>query len=293
MTETATSLRHKIVRADDLDAVVRTMKAMAASSIGQYEMAVNALEDYYHAIQLGLSLCLDDVAPYLDSHTSNSKPTVFIVFGSDQGLVGQFNAMMADFVHTEMDEHTTSQPQFWTIGERIKTGLEDQQCDVSQHFDLPVSISAITQLIGELVIHIDAMREQDEVTQFYVFHHQPVSASRYKPVKHRLLPFDKAWHQQLKQVDWPSQALPEVLGNNFATLGMLIREFLFVSLYKACAESLASENASRLAAMQRAEENIEALQDSLHKRYHRLRQENIDEELSDVIQGYEALKLRR
>jgi F-type H+-transporting ATPase subunit gamma len=62
-----------------------------------------------------------------------------------------------------------------------------------------------------------------------------------------------------------------------------------VSLFKACAESLASENASRLAAMQRAEKNIDERLADLGRTFHRLRQSGIDEELFDVIAGYESL----
>jgi F-type H+-transporting ATPase subunit gamma len=76
------------------------------------------------------------------------------------------------------------------------------------------------------------------------------------------------------------------------TLMALVREFLFVSLYRACAESLASENASRLAAMQRAEKNIDDLLEALSHTFHRLRQSGIDEELFDVISGFEALSVK-
>ncbi|MEI8631787.1 F0F1 ATP synthase subunit gamma [Vibrio sp. PP-XX7] len=75
------------------------------------------------------------------------------------------------------------------------------------------------------------------------------------------------------------------------TLRAFVREYLFVSLFRACAESLASENASRLAAMQRAEKNIDELKEDLNRTFHRLRQSGIDEELFDVILGFEALKL--
>ena len=73
------------------------------------------------------------------------------------------------------------------------------------------------------------------------------------------------------------------------TLRALIREYLFVSLYRACAESLASENASRLAAMQRADKNIDELLNILNAHSRNLRQSNIDAELFDVISGFEAL----
>lgn len=81
----------------------------------------------------------------------------------------------------------------------------------------------------------------------------------------------------------------EVLSPGEATLLALVREYLFVSLFRACAQSMASENASRLAAMQRAEKNIDELLDELHQGYNRLRQGSIDEELFDVIAGFEAL----
>jgi F-type H+-transporting ATPase subunit gamma len=59
------------------------------------------------------------------------------------------------------------------------------------------------------------------------------------------------------------------------------------------AESLTSVNASRLAAMQRAEKNIDDLLEDLTRRFHQLRQRGIDEELFDVISGFEALANER
>jgi F-type H+-transporting ATPase subunit gamma len=52
---------------------------------------------------------------------------------------------------------------------------------------------------------------------------------------------------------------------------------------------LASENASRLAAMQRAEKNIDDLVLDLNQKFRRLRQTSIDEELFEVLAGYESL----
>ena len=87
--------------------------------------------------------------------------------------------------------------------------------------------------------------------------------------------------------------MPEVTGGGTAALRALIREYLFVSLFRACAESLASENASRLAAMQRADKNIDELLEALNGTFHRLRQSGIDEELFDVVSGFEALTRER
>ena len=63
MSDTTASLRRKINSAGDLQSVVRTMKALAASSIGQYEKSVRALADYYRTVELGLSACFRESVP--------------------------------------------------------------------------------------------------------------------------------------------------------------------------------------------------------------------------------------
>ena len=129
-----------------------------------------------------------------------------------------------------------------------------------------------------------------EIGQLYLFHNSPRSGAAYEPVSQHLLPLDEQWGLKLAHLPWPTGNLPEVIGGREQTLRALIREYLFVSLYKACAESLASENASRLAAMQRAEKNIEELEGDLNQTIRLLRQTSIDEELSslDVLSGYES-----
>jgi F-type H+-transporting ATPase subunit gamma len=126
-----------------------------------------------------------------------------------------------------------------------------------------------------------------------VFHNRPQSGALYEPVSQRFLPLDAQWEQGLAKVPWPTGSLPEIMCSGSATLRALIREYLFISLFKACAESLSSENASRLAAMQRAEKNIDELLEDLNQTFHRLRQGGIDEELFDVISGFEALSEKK
>ena len=101
MSDTTASLRRKINSAGDLQAVVRTMKALAASNIGQYEQSVRALGDYYRTVELGLSLCFRGTGSAA-ALTGETRPTDAgaigaVVFGSDQGLVGQFNDVVADY----------------------------------------------------------------------------------------------------------------------------------------------------------------------------------------------------
>lgn len=79
------------------------------------------------------------------------------------------------------------------------------------------------------------------------------------------------------------------MADTVVSSGTLAHEYLFISPYKACAESLESEHASRLAALQRPEKNIAAMTADLRQSFYRLRQSSIDEELFDVIAGLNAL----
>jgi F-type H+-transporting ATPase subunit gamma len=156
---------------------------------------------------------------------------------------------------------------------------------------VPNSVKAITPLVGRIQIESEEHREKGEYARLYIFHNRPQAGALYEPVSQRLLPLDAQWQQGLVKVKWPTGNLPEVMDAGTATLRALIREYLFISLFRACAESLASENASRLAAMERADRNIDELLSTLRNTTRRLRQSSIDEELFDVVSGFEALNL--
>ncbi|MEB0032158.1 F0F1 ATP synthase subunit gamma [Undibacterium sp. RTI2.1] len=289
MSDTMTSLRHKIDSAANLQSVVRTMKAVAASSIGQYENALRSLDDYYRTVQLGLTACLRQNAPAVPSSTLQKKADGIgaIVFGSDQGLVGQFNDVMVDFVDTTL-ALLPGKKMVWAVGERIESRLAETKMVAERSFSLPNSTSTISILVGEILIAIEAIREQGSVTQIYLFYNRRISGSTYAPVSRRLLPFDDVWRRDLAVVDWPTKNLPEIMNQKNEALLAFVREYLFVTVFMACAQSLASENASRLSAMQRAEKNIEELLDDLNRSFHQQRQSGIDEELFDVISGFAA-----
>ena len=293
MTGTIASLRRKIGSASELQSVVRTMKAMAASNIGQYEKAERALGDYYRSVELGLSICLRKAAPVvqiIDGGARKSPAAIeAVVFGSDQGLVGRFNDVVADFAMSALAA-LPGKPRVWAFGERVHGRLADAGLTLMGLFAVPNSVQAITPLIGQILVESESRQVQGQVTELHLFYNRPASEATYAPVTQRLLPLDHNWQRRLAELPWPTAALPEVIGDHTVTLRALIREYLFVSLFRACAESLASENASRLAAMQRADKNIDDLLETLNGTFHQLRQSGIDEELFDVTAGFEALR---
>jgi len=292
MSDTLASLRRKISGAGDLESVVRSMKALAAASIGQYEKSVLALADYYRTVELGLAVCLRKrggvAAEQAGRADAAAKAVSAIVFGSDQGLVGQFNDVLADFVAKALAALPGAK-KVWAVGERVHARLADAGLTPVGLFAVPTSVNAITPLVGQILVESEAHHGKGEIGQLYLFHNRPKSGAAYEPVSQHLLPLDAQWGLSLAHLPWPTKNLPVVLGGQEQTLRVLVREYLFVSLFKACAESLASENASRLAAMQRAEKNIDELLGTLTHTFRRLRHTSIDEELFEVLAGYESL----
>ena len=293
MTETLESLRRKIDGASELDSVVRTMKALAASSIVQYERALRSLDDYYRTVELGLIAWSGHTNTTIDSYRrvrESNAATGAVVFGSDQGLIGQFNEVLVDYAVNKLASMPGNEINIWAVGERVQGVLADVSFTTTGYFPMPNYIAAISSLVGRILTEIATQHEQGKVSEVYLFHNRPKSGAVYEPVMQQLLPLDKAWQHELARIPWPTRNLPEVINNGESTLKALIHEYLFISLYRSCAESLASENASRLAAMQRAEKNIEELLEELNQAFHRLRQSSIDAELFDVIAGFEALE---
>jgi F-type H+-transporting ATPase subunit gamma len=296
MSENTASLNRKISSAGDLQSVVRTMKALAASSIGQYDKSVRALGDYYRTIELGLGACFREggpAAPMVKRKGQTDAGSIgAVVFGSDQGLVGQFNDVVADYAVKTLAA-LPGKPEVWAVGERVHARLVDAGLPVMGAFAVPNSVQAITPLVGQIQIESEARRAKGEYVRVYVIHNRPKSGALYEPVSQRLLPLDAQWQEGLAKVPWPTKLPPEVMCGGSVTLRALIREYLFISIFRACAESLASENASRLAAMERADKNIDDLLETLHTTFHRIRQAGIDEELFDVIAGFEALSTQK
>jgi len=295
--ETQESLLRKLNGAEDLKSVVRTMKAMAASNIGQYEMAVSSLGEYYRTVSLGIVAYfrqekIDVVNEHKEPKSKEEKLICAIVFGSDQGLVGQFNDSLTDFVSQSLHD-LPGKKEIWAVGERVQLLLADIGYNTTKLFSVPNSVNAITPLVQQILTKSEEIYDKGKMNEVYIFHNQPMLATGYSPQLQRLLPLDEQWKQSLAELKWPTKAIPQIIGAIKPTLLALIHAYLFAALFKACAESLASENTSRLAAMQRAEKNIDELLDELSHKFHSLRQSTIDEELFDVVSGFEALKTDR
>jgi F-type H+-transporting ATPase subunit gamma len=290
---TLEGLRRQIDTATDLSSVVTTMKTLAAVSIHQYEQAVEALADYNRTIELGFQIVLSEGSFRVD-HAATDGQEVVVIFGSDQGMCGQFNEEIVEFYRdAEVDREDQAGEARFAVGGRLLGPLLDAGLELREQFPVPSSVSEITGLVQELLFAIDSVRMEAGVSRLRVFYNHRISASSYQPASQQLLPISPDLIRRWRDRDWQSNTLPMFATERSRLISDLIQQHLFVSLFRACAESLASENASRIAAMQAAEKNIEERLEDLQRDFNQLRQSAITEELLDVVTGFEALSQQR
>jgi F-type H+-transporting ATPase subunit gamma len=292
MSDSGALLQRRIRNASDLQSVVRTMKSIAASKIIQCEQSVSALAEYSRSIDLGVGAFLRAAEPH--SGPSEGKRhqkygrICAVVFGSDQGLVGQFNDVVADCAIQGLSPLSGIHAVI-AIGDRIRDHIANAGVEMVGKLIIPSSIEGVASLIGEILVQIGALYSHNGNDQIYIVHNRQIPGSQYAPVFKRLLPLDRSWGRDAIAIPWPTPIPPELVNSGETMLPALIDEYLFISLFRACAESMASENASRLSAMERADRNIDEMLVDYQSQYHRLRQDGIDEELFDVIFGFEAI----
>lgn len=295
---TPESLKTTIDSTQDLHSVVKTMKALAAVSIRQYEQAVESLAEYNRTVEMGFQILLRERYFAGEPLSSSLRETInipetklgAIVFGSDQGLCGQFNEQIAQYARKHLRQSSNSPSiAIAAVGSRLLPYLKTTPYQIAEQFTLPTSALGIGETVRDILLMLDRWQQQEQIGKILLFYNQPTSGSSYRSRTQQLLPLDLDWLLSLEQKRWSTSVVPTLMIDWQELFSELISQYLFVSLYRALAASLASENASRLAAMQSAQKNIEERLDELNAQYRRQRQSVITSELLDVVAGFEAL----
>jgi len=287
-------LKRKLESIEDLQSVVKTMKSLAAVNIREYERSVESLEQYSQNIERGLQILMRDRAEDFIKQRSSKEKTEslgVVIFGSVQGMVGQFNDQIASFAYRKIDEFEINREKLFVlaVGERIRDLLEAKGHPVNNYISLFESLRDLTSFNQKVLLEVEEWRLEREVGRIILFHNKPAQKTTFQPSLNHLLPLDLDWLMELAEKKWPSRVLPMYTMDWDRLFSSLIRQYFFVSIYRATVESLASENASRLASMQAAEKNIEEKLEEINSRYMHVRQQTITSELLDIISGFEVL----
>lgn len=290
--ETLEKLQRRIRTSEELGSVVRTMKALAAVSIRQYERAVESLAEYRRTVEMGLQIVLRE-SPEITARLAEAprRRAGVVIFGSDQGMCGPLNDRVAAHALGLLDHLgiAAGDRVVLAVGARVASRLAEAGQPVEREVRLPGSIPAITGRVQEVLLDVDRWQEGGRVDQVILVFARHLSRSTFRPEAEHLLPIDRRWLAELERQPWPSRGQPIITMETATLFSSLIRQYLFIGVYRAFAESLASENASRLASMRRAEDNIAERLDELRRDFHQQRQAAITDELLDIVSAYEML----
>ncbi|WP_180899863.1 F0F1 ATP synthase subunit gamma [Martelella soudanensis] len=290
MTQTLERLTRRAETMRSIRGIVRTMKTVSAINAAPYEQAARAIEAYRATV-------LDGLHAFIAAHGALppvpdvAGERITIAFGSDHGLCGNYNEVLAGEVLRGDD----APARVICIGAQMEDALAGQGIASDAALLPPANVDGLGRLAGRLITLLDDIRGAKGdagITVSLVFM-QRVEHGRQAPVTRRLLPLDPAMTGALADRPWASRSLPSFSLPPGRMLAALVRSFLFTELYLAAAEALVTENAARLARMQQAERAIDDRREELAGEMRQLRQSEITTELLDVITGFEALKSHR
>ena len=206
-------------------------------------------------------------------------------------MCGRFNEQMATYVvrHLKCSPLKAEKRRLIVVGTRLADLLEREGYVPNRRLAVPSALGKVSQQVQAIVLQLEQWRSEQQIDRIWTFYHHPQHGLS-TPKLRQLFPFDQAVLRTLSETPWPSHCRPMIFQKKTPLFLSLFRQSFFVGLYRACVESLASENASRLASMQMAEKNIDERLETLNRLYQQQRQTSITSELLDIVSGFEVLK---
>ena len=269
--------------------IVHTMKTLSAINAAPYEQAARSIKAYHRTILQGFATFAHRSGGIaLDAE--DVREQLLVVFGSDHGLCGSYNEILAEEVAAHCQAQTGPQtgatPRLLCIGAQMNDALRDQGLAPEAVLLPPASADGIGRLAGDIVTRLAQLSHGQALHRLGVtlaFTQRGEHGLR-EPVTQRLLPLQPSLLQRERR--WHSRSLPDYSMSADALLASLIRSHIFASVFRASAEAMVTENAARLALMQQAEQSVDERLEEVQAEMRSVRQTEITNELMDVIIGH-------
>ena len=287
--ESLHALQKHIETSGKLQSIVKSMKTLSAVNIRQYEQAAHSLDAYQETIDSGLQAVIRETG-LPNSGSEEETLQGLVVFGSDQGLCGRFNERLVEFLQKNQARAKTQQPpRVLVSGARIAARLEAAGHKLTKTLWSPGSLAGVNHHVYEIILILYRWRQKPEMKRIDLFFNNYEPGSSGLPSKVPLLPLDNERLRELMKKKWPGRSLPYSSAPTHKLFSALIQQYLFVTIYRAQVQSLASEQASRLLSLQQAEKNIQEHLEELTGRYRNVRQSVITSELLDLVAGFRTV----
>ena len=286
-------LKKRIKSVKSTQKITKAMKMVAAAKLRKAQESAEKGRPYSQKMQniiLNLTKSINDPqnAPRLLVGTGKDKTYLCVVLSADRGLCGGFNSNICKLAKTNFKKILTEDKELKIITVGIK-GLDQIRREYGQYIIKKFSFKDKKQItfneaeiIGNEIIKLFNEEQFDKCILFYNNFKNVITQI---PQAQQIIPMEQ---KTLKQTD------DKLLSYEFEPeedeiLEDLLPKNISTQVFKAFLENAASEQGSRMTAMDNATRNAGDLVDKLTINYNRSRQASITKELIEIISGAESL----
>jgi F-type H+-transporting ATPase subunit gamma len=285
------AIRLRIASLTELTDVVGAMRALAGMRLQEAQQALPGIRRYAGSVAAALASALP-LLPEGDAVSREARRAqgarAVILCTAEHGFVGGFNERMLEAAHRlTIAPQPAPEDRFYVLGSRGAALALERGWRLSWRQSAATRLAGTPASVGQLTSELYAGLARGDFVRidclFARYRQGGVPAVECST----LLPLDTA---ALAAAAAIPAALPEPLHHLAPRqlLEGLAAEYLFARLTEAAVESLASENAARLTAMEAARDNVSHRLGELQRTAQQARQEEITTELLDLIVGVEA-----
>ena len=297
----AREMRLRIRSVENIAQVTRALQAVSASRVRKAEARVQETRPYAEKAwqvlrHLSHQPVSEQVHPFL-AIPPEVKQILVVLISGDRGLAGAYNTNVMRYT-LETFRNAEVPVSYLAVGRKGRDLLIRQRLDVTAEFsDLPAEPTfADVSAIGRLAMDEFVGGRADQV---YLVYTDFVSLLRQIPRRKLLLPvsFEEIRICRNEQIVQADQEIKEGQEATYiyepsqeALINMIVPRLTELQVYQAITESLASEHAARMVAMQNATDNAVELSAALRLEYNKARQKAITSDMLDIAGGAEALR---
>ena len=285
-------LKKRIASVKSTQKITKAMKMVAAAKLRRAQESAEKGRPYSEKMNnviLNLSSGISDKenAPKLLSGTGNDKVHLCVVMTSDRGLCGGFNSNIIKKAKSYFSKILSEGKELKIItvgskgndqlkrmyGDKIIENISFKESKNANYFD--------ADKVGKIVIEKFESNEFDICTIFY---NQFKNVITQIPQAQQIIPLNSEDSE-----DNSSEESYEFEPDEDEILSNLLPKNISTQIFKAMLENSASEQGSRMSAMDNATRNAGEMVDKLTIQYNRSRQAAITKELIEIISGAESL----
>lgn len=269
-------IESKLKTHKDLKDIVNAMKAFSGLNIRKTAESLKSIRQYEQGIKdaIGnLALYYPEAGAVLRS----GNKRILVIFGSDLGLCGSFNARMADYLATVKENND----DIFVIGRILREKLDAMNIGYIDFQQSVATVEGIRTAMLETSSRIASLYSEGEAAGLvYIFSCMSEKTETPEFIFEKILPPGTDLYSETFRNSPLLYLKPEFIFNE------LLGEFLYISLYRCYIESIRAENWYRFKSMERAMENVETKIKDLNVLYRYSRQEEITQEIIEIIQSH-------